>query len=150
MHGWTDGRTNGWILTVIGFTPGGSVKVQYLQTHIHNKKEENKTINNNEQYNNTEEYSNTEKEYLPWRVKAAGAYSWQPYHLHVPNVWNWTSWSPRGLLWRVPLLPELPLVIYFSSYLLSLFFFLFCTPIEIIHFSHRRYEGLGRHYIVIM
>ena len=23
---------------------------------------------------------------ISWRVKAAGAYSWQPYHLHVPTV----------------------------------------------------------------
>jgi len=23
---------------------------------------------------------------IPWEVKAAGAYSWQPYHLHVPIV----------------------------------------------------------------
>ena len=23
---------------------------------------------------------------VSWGVKAAGAYGWQPYHLHVPNV----------------------------------------------------------------
>jgi len=33
-------------------------------------------------------------------VKAAGAYGWQPYHLHVPlsrNLWTLTSWNPLGL-----------------------------------------------------
>ena len=28
---------------------------------------------------------------ISWGVKAAGAYGWQPYHLHVPNVLK--SWS---------------------------------------------------------
>jgi hypothetical protein len=36
MNGWIVGWMDGWILTAIGFTPGGSVI--YSQIHIHNKK----------------------------------------------------------------------------------------------------------------
>jgi hypothetical protein len=28
-----------------------------------------------------------------WGVKVAGVYGWQPYHLHVPNVWKF--WKPQ-------------------------------------------------------
>jgi hypothetical protein len=37
---------------------------------------------------------------ISWRVKAGGASSWQPYHLHVPLSWNLgasTFWNPHGL-----------------------------------------------------
>jgi hypothetical protein len=41
-----------------------------------------------------------------WRVKAAGAYSWQPYHLNVPTVLKssslnlmWPSGPVQGLLY---------------------------------------------------
>ena len=30
---------------------------------------------------------------ISWRVKAAGAYGWQPYHLHVPTVLKYGSLS---------------------------------------------------------
>jgi len=29
--------------------------------------------------------------YISWGVKAAGAYGWQPYHLHVPIVLKYES-----------------------------------------------------------
>ena len=31
---WVDERTDGWILTATGFTPGGSVKVKYIQSEV--------------------------------------------------------------------------------------------------------------------
>jgi hypothetical protein len=31
---------------------------------------------------------------IPWGIKAAGAYGWQPCHFHVPIVWK--SWKPPG------------------------------------------------------
>ena len=50
------------MLTAIGFTPGGNVEVQYIQSSTHAKQEElHRRINNNEQH--TEEHSNTEKYY---------------------------------------------------------------------------------------
>jgi hypothetical protein len=33
-----------------------------------------------------------------WGVKAAGAYGWQPYHLHVPIVWKFLEPQPPGAL----------------------------------------------------
>jgi hypothetical protein len=42
-------------------------------------------------------------------VKAAGAYGWQPHHLHVLNVMKSgcsTSWNPQGLSRPVPPLPS--------------------------------------------
>ena len=48
-----------YVLTATGFTPGGSVKVQYIQSNTHTlQEEEHRRINNNEQHNKTEEYSN--------------------------------------------------------------------------------------------
>jgi hypothetical protein len=53
---------DGWIfITVIGFTPGGSVKVQYIQSDTHTQQEEeHRNINKNEEHRKTEEHSNTE------------------------------------------------------------------------------------------
>ena len=50
-----------YLLIAIGFAPGGSVKVQYLQTSTHTlEEEEHRRVNNNEQHNKTEEYTDTE------------------------------------------------------------------------------------------
>jgi hypothetical protein len=35
-------------------------------------------------------------------VKAAGAWGWQPYHLHVPNVMKIWEPKPPGTLWATP------------------------------------------------
>jgi hypothetical protein len=42
---------------------------------------------------------------ISWRVKAAGSWGWQPYHLHLLLSWNLgasTSWNPQGLSRSVP------------------------------------------------
>jgi len=35
-------------------------------------------------------------------VKAAGAWGWQPHHLHVPNVMQIWEPKPPGTLWATP------------------------------------------------
>jgi hypothetical protein len=35
-------------------------------------------------------------------IKAAGAWGWQPYHLHVPNVMEIWYPKPPGTLWATP------------------------------------------------
>jgi len=35
-------------------------------------------------------------------VKAAGAWGWQPHHLHVLNVMKMWEIKPRGTLWATP------------------------------------------------
>jgi len=35
-------------------------------------------------------------------VKAAGAWGWRPYHLHVPNVMEIWEPKPPGTLWATP------------------------------------------------
>ena len=35
-------------------------------------------------------------------VKAAGAWGWRPYHLHVPNVMKIWEPKPPGTLWATP------------------------------------------------
>jgi glutamate formiminotransferase len=42
-----------YLLSAIGFTPGGSVKVQYIQIHVHNKKTEQVTMNSTIKQKNT-------------------------------------------------------------------------------------------------
>ena len=44
---------------------------------------------------------NEYQEYL-LRVKAAGAWAWQPHHLHVPNVIEIWEPKPPGTLWVTP------------------------------------------------
>jgi hypothetical protein len=36
------------------------------------------------------------------RSKAAGAWGWQPHHLHVPNVMEIWESKPPGTLWAIP------------------------------------------------
>jgi hypothetical protein len=46
-------------------------------------------------------------------VKAAGAWGWQPYHLHVPNVMKISEPEPPGNLWATPgLLRDSPTFYY--------------------------------------
>ena len=53
---------------------------------------------------------------ISWGVKTAGAYGWQPYHLHVPivlkNLGASTCWNPLGL-YR----PLMGLLYLFTSWL---------------------------------
>ena len=46
----------------------------------------------------------SENEYQEYflRVKVAGAWGWQPHHLHVPNVMKIWEPKPPGILWATP------------------------------------------------
>jgi hypothetical protein len=39
---------------------------------------------------------------ISWGVKAAGAWGWQPHHLHVSNVMEIWEPKPPGTLWATP------------------------------------------------
>jgi hypothetical protein len=67
--------------------------------------------------------SPSENEYQKYflGVKAAGAWGWQPHHLHVPNVMKIWKSKPSETLWPTPGLLRDSAFTFYSS--LSLLFF---------------------------
>ena len=58
----------------------------------------------------TQPLSEMSTRYISWEVKTAGAWGWQPYHLHVPTVLKYGCLNlsePSGPVQGLLFMPEL-------------------------------------------